>query len=304
MLTLLLPKTILIIIALMSMPFMTGAVDEEISECRVLRVESSGIEFEEFSGICYDAKNNCYFAVADGPKGDARNQIFRIEIKGERAVVTDAFPIRENGAIIDAELDLEGIAIDANGDFYLCEERRLQLIKIDPKGNIIERVQIPEDIVDKDDVVLNAGIEGVTLSPDGETLYMIFQKPLRSEEKGRVCLLTYHLTTKKFEKYFVELGDACAERENLSASDIFAVGQDELLIIERDNLSGKKAGYKRVFTVSIKNGTVKKKALYNLLYQCNYSYKKPEGICVNSAGEYVIVNDANSRDTYLMFLKE
>ncbi len=99
-------------------------------------------------------------------------------------------PFNPNG------LDTEGIVRTANGDFWLCEEYGPSIVHVDAAGKVIKRY-VPEGIVytgtDYPTVStlpaifgkrkINRGFEGITLSGDGATLFVVLQSPLTNPDK-------------------------------------------------------------------------------------------------------------------------
>lgn len=96
-------------------------------------------------------------------------------------------------------LDVEGLVRTADGEFWLTEEYRPSLVKVDRTGKVLARF-VPEGVelpgagysvegtlpaiygLRKD----NRGFEGLALSSDGTTLYALLQSPLLNpdEETG------------------------------------------------------------------------------------------------------------------------
>ncbi len=295
-------KRIILLLIILPTLAVSAAAASGDTGCSLVPVSGAGIEFSEFSGICYDNATGTYYAVSDEPKGKAGNQLFRVRYDDGEAVVTKAFPLRRNGAAVDGLYDLEGIAIDSSGNLYICAERRLVILKTDKAGNILDEIKVPARVVDIANVVFNGGIEGVSLTPDEEALFMVFEKPLIGGDQNKTLLLEYSLKSGEFTKYFIDLrGDTDKEGRNYSISDIFAVSDSELVIIVHDN-SRKDSSYKKLFTVTVTKRGATKKLLLDFKRYCNYTLKKPEGLCINGSGDYVITNDAEMGGAFLLII--
>jgi hypothetical protein len=93
-------------------------------------------------------------------------------------------------------LDPEGITMDEDGCFWICEEYRPSLARIAPDGTVLLRL-VPKgclsgtETIPTFDVlpavlvkrVNNRGMEGVTLAPNGR-LYTVLQRPLANPTKA------------------------------------------------------------------------------------------------------------------------
>jgi secreted PhoX family phosphatase len=85
-------------------------------------------------------------------------------------------------------LDSEGILVDANGNFWICEENGPTVWKVAPNGIVINRYTPYANLVgaQKEDVLIdtcfkyrknNRGFEGISIAPNGK-IYAIIQSPL------------------------------------------------------------------------------------------------------------------------------
>lgn len=116
--------------------------------------------------------------------------------------------IGRDEAILDADgrapvpadpdgVDTEGLVVMPDGSFWVSEEYRPSLLRIDPRGRCLER-HVPEGVAlngagmkvvadipaaygDRRD---NRGFEGLALSADGRRLFALLQSPLDHPKKG------------------------------------------------------------------------------------------------------------------------
>jgi Esterase-like activity of phytase len=93
-------------------------------------------------------------------------------------------------------LDTEGLVRTADGTFWLAEEYRPSLVKVDAAGTVLARY-VPEGVTLPDagypveatlpaiyaSRTINRGFEGLALSGDGQTLYAVLQSPLRNPDQ-------------------------------------------------------------------------------------------------------------------------
>ena len=88
-------------------------------------------------------------------------------------------------------LDTEGLVRLKNGDFWVAEEYSPSILKVDPSGKVVKRfvpqgLELPGadyPIVEALPAVygkrkINRGFEGLALSPDEKTLFLVLQSPL------------------------------------------------------------------------------------------------------------------------------
>lgn len=85
-------------------------------------------------------------------------------------------------------LDSEGILVDANGNFWICEENGPTVWKVAPNGVVINRYTPYAKMVgaQPEDILIdtcfkyrknNRGFEGISIAPNGK-IYAIIQSPL------------------------------------------------------------------------------------------------------------------------------
>jgi hypothetical protein len=102
----------------------------------------------------------------------------------------ELLPFNVNG------LDTEGIVRTSAGDFWICEEYSPSLVHVDRTGKVLKRY-VPEglDLQGSDYPVvkplpaiygkrkINRGFEGIALSTDEKTLYILLQSPLLNPDR-------------------------------------------------------------------------------------------------------------------------
>src|SRR5215212_2957909 len=146
--------------------------------------------------------------------------ILKVRVEGSAIVVVDAIPIvgqsgrpvtglpnteaHEEPYDYDGQtrlapnpsgLDVEGVVRTASGDFWAVEEYGPSLVHIDASGRVLRRFVPRGSQIEGADYpvvaalpaifnlrTLNRGFEGLTLSPDGSTLYLAIQSPLSNPD--------------------------------------------------------------------------------------------------------------------------
>ncbi|MCG2610391.1 esterase-like activity of phytase family protein [Flavobacterium sp. SM15] len=102
------------------------------------------------------------------------------------SVVTDCADFDANTAAKDVwGIDSEGLDIDSEGNFWICEEGGPTIWKVNPNGVVLKRytpysLQYPEDVAIDPAFAFrrnNRGFEGLTITPNGK-IYAIIQSPM------------------------------------------------------------------------------------------------------------------------------
>lgn len=168
-------------------------------------------------------------------------------------------------------LDPEALVKLSDGTFWISEEYGPSIVHVSATGEIIERVvpaSVAADLSDAGypvsgalpDVLkkrkLNRGIESIALSPDEDALYFAMQSPLANPDAD-AYKSSRHLRVFKYAlnadgslgaqagEYVYELdypqsfadtegnGDVSTKQNNVKVSEMLAIGDDDLVILER-----------------------------------------------------------------------
>lgn len=180
-----------------------------------------------------------------------------------------AFDITGNTLSPSADgLDSEGLAVAADGTFWVSDEYGPHLVHFDANGQTIERInpfgtgtggrRIPLVFATRR---ANRGMEGLTLTPDGKTLVGIMQFPLYNPSAAAISgslvtrILAFDIATGATRQYVYLI-----ERANLQAnSEITAITNSTFLVLERDGEYGTDANkstlFKRVYKIDLTGAT-------------------------------------------------
>jgi hypothetical protein len=157
-------------------------------------------------------------------------------------------------------IDPEGLVRAPNGDFWLAEEYGPSLLHLDARGHVLTRF-VPEGIVlDGADYPVSAtlpglfakrsdsqGFEGLTLSPDGGTLYLAMQGPLSNpnnttgDHSRQIRILAFDVASEQVVAEYVYRFELIrsfdpskkADPENLKLSALAMAPDGQLLMLER-----------------------------------------------------------------------
>ncbi|HYN04314.1 MAG TPA: esterase-like activity of phytase family protein [Vicinamibacteria bacterium] len=173
-------------------------------------------------------------------------------------------------------LDPEGVRVaNCGASFFVSDEYGPFLYEFGPNGRRKRSIALPTKLLvdypsanPTDELKQNAfgrqanrGMEGLAISPDGTKLYGILQSPLiqdgglggpsgTSRVGTNVRIVEVDLKTGGFREFLYTL-----DKTGYGVSEILAVNDHELLVLERDGTSGLTAVFKRVFKIDISEAT-------------------------------------------------
>jgi hypothetical protein len=223
-----------------------------------------------------------------------------------------AVTVIQDGVAMES-LDLEGIAVRTGGGFWLAsegnpkKEMQNRLIRVSAEGAVEEVVNLPESIASG---ATASGLEGVTVTGSGETetVWLAVQREWADDEKGTVKLLSYKPAAQEWGVVSYPLEPA--GEGWIGLSEITAVDDDRLVIIERDNQIGQAAKVKRLYEVSLagvspaapgtKAPVVEKTLLRDLMPDLQsahgYVLDKVESFAVDAGGRTFVITDNDGVD--------
>jgi len=172
----------------------------------------------------------------------------------------ELLPLNPNG------LDTEGLVRTTAGDFWIGEEYSPSILHVDRTGKIIKRY-IPEGLpLEGTDYPvakvlpsiygkrkINRGFEGIALSGDEKTLYLVLQSPLLNPDRktGEASrnsrVLVFDIPSEKVTAEYVYRFDVSKEfdpnpkntPDEMKLSGVIAMNPTTLLVLERTDLVAK-----------------------------------------------------------------
>jgi alkaline phosphatase len=269
--------------------------------------EGTPLGWGALSGLTSDpVEAGKLYAVSDSVYKNAPS-IFTIDATRTPALITGKVLVTRDGNAAQ-KLDLEGVAVDGEGGFWLASEGRTDqlvphaVLHVDAKGAIKEEIGFPPELLAGE---IRYGLEGITTTGEGDglTLVMAIQREWKDDPKGQVKLLAYKPKAKEWSaaRYPLE----AAEAGWMGLSEITA-HNGKLFIVERDNLIGEDAKVKRLYAVALdgfkpaKLGgdlpVVEKTLVRDLLPDLKaagngYVLDKVESFAVDKNGEAYVITD-------------
>jgi DNA-binding beta-propeller fold protein YncE len=268
------------------------------------QVVSDGLPWSALSGLAAGNDNTVY-AVPDNVFSPSR--IWTLTL-GHTAKVVSALTITQGSD--PASYDLEGIAVrpqggwwvasEGAGDFGAAELTKNLLIRVDRDGSVAEEIELP-DVVNQQQK--SNGFEGVTTDADGSQVYVAFQREWADDPVGFVKIGRYTPATQQWAFFHYPLDALAAPPPGgwVGLSEITWVGNDTLLVVERDNQQRENAQVKRLYSFSVAGitpapagstpPTLTKTLVRDLLVEDDYRLEKIEGAALTKFGELLVVND-------------
>ena len=157
--------------------------------------DGAPIGWGALSGLFADpAQAGILYAVSDSVFG-GQPTIFTIDATQTPALITTATTVTRNGEAAQ-KLDVEGIAGDGEGGFWLASEGRTDqlvphaLYHVDAQGEIMEEVAFPPELLAQE---IRYGAEGVAAIGEGDdrTLWIAMQREWKDDAEGTVKLVSY-----------------------------------------------------------------------------------------------------------------
>lgn len=250
------------------------------------------------------------YAVSDSVYGN-QPSIFTIDATRTPAVITDKLVVKRDGANAQ-KLDIEGIATDGDGGFWLASEGNSEklvphaLYHIDKKGKIKEEIALPAELLASE---TRFGFEGIAVDGTGDdtVLWMAVQREWKDDPKGSVKLVSYKPSSKEWGavRYPLEpKGEGWIGLSEITFHEGFAY------IIERDNQIGDAARIKKLFKVAISElkpaklggdlPLVRKEDVHDFIPDLKrlngYVVDKIEGFAFDASGKAYAVTDNDGVD--------
>ncbi|MCR3720609.1 MULTISPECIES: esterase-like activity of phytase family protein [Prauserella salsuginis group] len=270
-------------------------------------IVSDGTGFGALSGLSgVPGEPGEVVAVTDDAYTPSR--VLTVDSASYPARVTAELPITRDGE--EAAYDTEGIAARADGGYWLATEGkpaegiRNLLVDVDSGGEVHREIALPDEIADGAE---KYGFEGVAVS--GDHVWVAVQREWADNEQGRTTLARYTPATGQWAFAAYPL-DAAPDNGWIGVSELTALGDGRLLVLERDNQRGENARTKKVYEVDVSTvdpapageakPVLRKKLSQDLLPALEASggvvADKPEGLAVTGDGRLVGAVDNDGLD--------
>lgn len=186
-----------------------------------------------------------------------QSRIYSIDASSKPARITDEIVLKRDGATVN--YDIEGLVQRADGGFWVASEGSGSgasgnpnlLVEVSAAGEVLREIALPAAVAA---LKRSNGYEGVAVTGQGETeqVYVAFQREWSGDPAGFVRIGRYMPALDEWRFFYYPL-DAVASPAGgwVGLSEIVALDDETLLVLERDNQAGPDARIKRLYTVEI-----------------------------------------------------
>jgi hypothetical protein len=186
---------------------------------------------------------------------------------------------RSDRQLTGGDFDIESMRIDERGDLWFGDEFGPWLLHTDATGKLLEppidlpgvrSPQNPPVAPFNPSPTLNrsSGFEGMALGADGETLYPMLEGALIGDPDQRRRMI-YEYDTGAGE-YTGSTWQYRMEQPGHSIGDFTQLDRNRFVVIERDNLQGAAAAFKKLYVVDFRDvgedGSLVKREVADLLH--------------------------------------
>lgn len=293
----------------------------------VNRPDGNPIPWSALSALSSDANNpDILYSIEDSFFG--QNRIFTLDVSSKPALITGDTKIMDTNnvfansavnvhlvsvtnaelaAMINADksvnIDPEGLAKAADGGFWIASEGSgaaasavsMNLIfKTDTFGVIESVIHLPAEV---NALQINNGFEGI--AEYNNSLYVAFQRAWAGETNPRIGIYDLAAKTWKFVYYPLDAYSSQFAGGWVGLSEITSIGNDEFMVLERDNRGGLDASIKRLYKINLQavtDGEILTKTLVKdikpvLGATTGTLIEKVEGTALMANGDVYIVTD-------------
>ena len=256
-------------------------------------IVSDGIGFGALSGLS-GIPGNDRDVVAVTDSAYAPTRVLTVDTAAVPARVRGELVLTRGGAPVG--YDAEGIAAREDGGYWIAAEgdgkkRPNLLVEVAADGAVVREVSLPAAVAA---TATGNGFEGVAVA--GEHVWLAVQREWKADVAGQATLARYTPATGEWAFAAYPLDRAATGWIGLS--ELTAVGDRTLLVLERDNQRGDTAAVKKVYRVDIGGLTpaaageakpvVAKRLVRDLLPALTAdgapAHDKPEGLAVLGDG--------------------
>jgi hypothetical protein len=300
----------------------------------------SPIPWSALSGMVgVPGRPNSVLAVWDA--AFSKSNILRIDVSDRPAVITDSLTI-DPGAVGTGNYDPEGIAVAPDRTLWVASEGNAtdtiknRLLQLNANGTVLAEIGLPEVIVACRAATtgtvprrtLGSGFEGVTVLPGPGNRYRLAVAQQRGwnyttagcealdddgggfnarGEPNWTRIWIYDPAANSWSHIFWELAPLPPNAAWVGLSEITALPSGNLLLVERDNLTGDFAALKTLVQVAggipagglVSHGS---KAVYDLMPRLlatnGWITDKVEGVAVTETGRTYVSTDNDGLDDW------
>jgi hypothetical protein len=228
--------------------------------------------------------------------------------------------IRGARLLTGADLDIESVRQDKDGNLWFGDEFGPYLVKTDAGGKVLQpEVWLPGVFAPQHGAVRSGaassnlgesrGFEGMAINPAGDRLYTLLEGSVGSDVPRSLRINAFDIDTQQFarQSWLYRL-----EANGTSIGDMSAINEHEFLVIERNGATASGGGtlFKKVYRIDLRQvdaaGLVLKSEVVDLMNIADpndldgdgsttftFPYVTVEGLLLLDATTLLIINDNN-----------
>ena len=199
-----------------------------------------GAEVGGLSAMAYDARRSAYAAIEDHSDGEATRVWFLKGVANPAAtpsvVGTITLTKPDGSPYNDTNFDAEGLAVLPDGTYLVSSEVEPSIHRFDRTGKEIGTLPVPTrfHVPPTGQATTNATLEGLTISPDGRTIYAAMEGTLSGDvaSDGNETYRRFLVYERRGTGYVLskQIGYQVATGNRIS--EVQAYGKDGLLVME------------------------------------------------------------------------
>lgn len=293
------------------------------------RDNGTPIPWGAISGLAAETRDASKVIYAVEDSFYLKSRMFVIDISASPAILTSEFRIMDSNGVfagapfgadrvnddMTVNVDLEGIAVSAQGGFWLASEGSgtvgdesrpvtslNYLFKVSATGVIEEVVTLPDEV---NAIQLRFGFEGVAEGSGdwANKVVVAFQRAWGGEAAPRLGV--YDSATKEWSFYFYPLDPVESQNGGwVGLSDIAPIDGGKFLVLERDNQGGPDGVIKRIYSIDLSSESpmtsVTKRLVRDLvpgiLASGGLLFEKIEGLALDKSLNMWIASDNDGVD--------
>ncbi|MDR2387656.1 MAG: esterase-like activity of phytase family protein [Deltaproteobacteria bacterium] len=269
-------------------------------------ISSNNIAWSALSGFTTDGRD--IYSVPDNARSPSF--IWKLDMKeaqNGRVEITQEIPLKKDGAPV--AYDLEGICWTKEG-FWLVSEGAESagnlLIFANHDGTVQTEYPLPAEFFSKYGDSKNYGFEGVTAASDGQ-IYAAFQRGFNLDGPN-AAILRFDPAAKQWQTawYPLDVHSKDPKKFWMGLSDICALDDGRLLVVERDKGLGGTIEVKKIYSIDSKTFAnekqLEKKLVYDIFKEKNLLLEKVESLCVLDGNMWIAIDNDGAGWTQMLNL--
>ncbi len=168
--------------------------------------------------------------------------------------------IRNNRLLTGADLDIESVRKDKNGNLWFGDEFGPYLVKTNANGEVLRReigmlgVASPQNPAVVNGTISatlgrSSGFEGMAINPNGDRLYTLLEGTVAGDAAGTLRINAFNVDT---EAYTGQQWHYKLDAAGTNIGDMTAINDHEFLVIERNGATATSGTpFKKIFKVDL-----------------------------------------------------